>query len=323
MANKDKTGKTQAAENIPSNLKNRRKQQQEALLQSLQPSERERQTQKQADLLLSSARQGIADIKDQPISMPFIRGQAAGVERQTQARLEPLQRRLSRLQAQRQGQAKTAETQLGFTRQDIQTAREEREGLAKRERERKETIRSIAEDARQRGAGQEEVAAILAAETPEQAQQAAASVAPVQPEQQERFEMRSISGGGLLEVEKDPQTGEIVGTRVVRQPDGGADDDTPTGDDTPSVEVPDFDTFVEELIDTPEGQEIIQQVGLQGGATGLGTGALGSTGALGVANRLSKIQALKNSEAVRSLYDRQVQKMRGAGGGSDSGQRNP
>ena len=104
---------------------------QELIQGSFQPTAQEAETQTQIDALTSQARNlaasrdlGLAQIEDQPIALPFITGQQAGLQRQaaTQAgalaaQAEPLQTQLARLQATRQGQLQAASSGLEFAGQ--------------------------------------------------------------------------------------------------------------------------------------------------------------------------------------------------------------
>lgn len=90
----------------------------EAIQQKLQgtfgPTPEEVTLQQQLNDVLTSEELGINQIRNQPIAMPFITGQAAAVQRQASAQATPLQRQLALLQAQRTGQREGLQSQLDF-----------------------------------------------------------------------------------------------------------------------------------------------------------------------------------------------------------------
>lgn len=69
---------------------------------SMQPTQDELSTGEQIDNIYTSRDLGVEKIRQQPVAMDFITGQSAGVQRQAAIQAETLEKKLSRLQAQRQ-----------------------------------------------------------------------------------------------------------------------------------------------------------------------------------------------------------------------------
>jgi len=145
------------------------------------PSAQETQLQQQLNQILTGAETGVEAIRTQPIPTPFLRGQAAGLERQAGLAAVPLQRQLALLQQQRQAQQEGALVQLGFEREDVQALQE---GRAQREEQQQDVtsqIQSIASDLVSAGASQEQANQVLQSQTVEQALAASAETGLLAP----------------------------------------------------------------------------------------------------------------------------------------------
>lgn len=84
------------------------------------PTTEETGLQAQLANILTGEERGLEAIRTQPIPTPFLRGQAAALERQTGIQAAPLQRQLGLLQQQRQQEQQAAQAELGFAQTDIE-----------------------------------------------------------------------------------------------------------------------------------------------------------------------------------------------------------
>lgn len=88
-------------------------------LSSLAPSSEEQAAQANLDQEQSALNQGLTNVQDQPIALPFITGQSASLERRSLARQQPLSQQLARLQGMRQSAGQIASAKLGFANQSL------------------------------------------------------------------------------------------------------------------------------------------------------------------------------------------------------------
>ena len=100
-----------------------------------QQTEEEKGLRTQLGDILTGAELGQEKIRTQPIATPFLRGQAAALERQTGIKAAPLQRQLGLLQQQRQQEQLSALTELGFKEGDVETQQAQQQEFQKQQQE--------------------------------------------------------------------------------------------------------------------------------------------------------------------------------------------
>jgi hypothetical protein len=88
-------------------------------LASLTPTDLENKTQEQLDQELSALQQGLVNVEDQPVALPFITGQSAALERRSSARTTPLSQALARMQGMRTAKGNVANAKLGFANSEL------------------------------------------------------------------------------------------------------------------------------------------------------------------------------------------------------------
>jgi len=92
---------------------------QNQILSLVQPSSEEQAVQAQLDQELSALNQGLVEVEDRPVALPFITGMSSSLERRSSARTSPLEAKLSRLQEARLGKLQAMQTQLGFKNDEL------------------------------------------------------------------------------------------------------------------------------------------------------------------------------------------------------------
>lgn len=91
---------------------------------NLKLSENELSTQEDLDKLMASVQKAYVNIEDQPIPMQFITGQLSSIERRALAQAEPLERKLSRMQAERLATQRASKFALERADQRAERARD-------------------------------------------------------------------------------------------------------------------------------------------------------------------------------------------------------
>jgi len=111
-------------------------------LGTLRPTAEETGAEQQLSNLMTSQELGLRKAADQPIAQPFVTGQQAAITERTAIQTRPLQERLALLQKQRQTSADVLRTQLGFEKEKLASAEDER--LRKESLEREDELREEA-----------------------------------------------------------------------------------------------------------------------------------------------------------------------------------
>jgi hypothetical protein len=106
---------------IPANLEipNTAEGIQSAILQSIQPSAEENSLQAQIDKEIEALGQGLVEVEDRPIALPFITGMSSSLEKRSALRTTPLQNRLKLMQDARMGKLQALQSQLGFKNDEL------------------------------------------------------------------------------------------------------------------------------------------------------------------------------------------------------------
>lgn len=87
---------------------------QQAIINALRESPEEKGLEDELNLHKGALTQGLVNIEDQPIAMPFITGQQAALQRHGNANIENLVNQLATIQSRRQSALQAGQTQLGF-----------------------------------------------------------------------------------------------------------------------------------------------------------------------------------------------------------------
>jgi hypothetical protein len=180
------------------------------------PSAEERRINEELSNLLTGVEQGQERIRTQPIATPFLRGQAAALERQVGLKASPLQRQLAMLQAERMGAREALSEELGFAERDIDRTQGLRERFETQQEQLRNQVFGIAESLSQKGATEEQIQSVLNATTPEEALRAATATGLMTPQEAQGF---TLSPG---QVRFDAQGRRIAGVAPMATAGTGA-----------------------------------------------------------------------------------------------------